>query len=86
MHVYNTATGTTEKTSGPTGTQARDRIREQEIFHERMRASLPIISAIVMLTLGFWLGWSSGRNDLLEDTYLRSDGGMVQTPSPALSR
>lgn len=85
MHVYNSATGTTEKTTGPTGTTARERIRDQEIIHERLRASLPVITAVVMLMLGFWVGWSSGRNDLLEDTYLRTDGGMVRTSSPALT-
>lgn len=61
------ATGTTE-------TNYVERAERREMF---MRYILPLLLALLTFAIGCSLGWNAGRNDLLEDTYVHSDGGMI---------
>lgn len=50
-----------------------ERAERREMF---MRYVLPLLLALLTFAIGYSLGWNSGRNDLLEDTYVR-EGGMM---------
>lgn len=53
-----------------------ERLERREMFR---RYLLPAIAALLTFIIGYSLGWNSGRNDLLENTYV-PDRGMIERP------
>jgi hypothetical protein len=69
----------TERTAyenrGPVvGDRVVERSERREMF---MRYILPLLMCLLTFALGYSLGWNSGRNDLLENTYVGERGGMI---------
>lgn len=52
-------------------------------FEERRdmfsRFLIPTVVGVVLFLFGFGLGWASGRNDILENTYIQRKG-MIDAP------
>jgi hypothetical protein len=61
----------------PTGTVRDDRYVERAERKEMfMRYILPLLLCLITFGVGYALGWNSGRNQLLENTYVNR-GAMI---------
>lgn len=61
----------------PTATVREERVVEREERREMfMRYILPLLLCLVTFAVGYALGWNSGRNQLLENTYVNR-GAMI---------
>lgn len=49
---------------------AHDRYPAADYRGDLRRYLLPALLCLALLGLGYWLGWASGRNALLEGTYV----------------
>ena len=73
----------TERTAydTPNATVREDRVVERAERREMfMRYLLPLLLCLVTFAVGYTLGWNSGRNELLERTYVGERGGMIVHP------
>lgn len=81
---------TYDNPAGPTITREQGYVERAERREMFMRYLLPLLLALVTFAIGYSLGWNSGRNDLLENTYVQ-DRGMVDrgatdgVPGPSAS-
>lgn len=70
------------ESTGPGATENRnvDDINRTDTEKVARRLGSALIGALVCLVIGFWLGWSNGRNNLLETTYVRN-GELIEVPA-----
>lgn len=64
-----------------TVTLQHERLEREERERAMRRFGIPLLTGFVCLLLGFAVGWSGGRADLLENTFVR-DGAMVTHTEP----